>query len=91
MGGLKLIGAGFALLGLLLVLAPRLNTGRAQPIGFAIRLFLPLWLLVTLIAFALALRRDGAVLAQEALLIAPAFALPALAAVLILYATGALR
>ena len=88
MGTLKLIGTGFALLGLLLVLAPRLAAGRAQPIAYAIRLFLPLWLLATLAALVLALRQDGAVLAEAAMLLAPAFALPALAAGLILYATG---
>ena len=89
MGALKLIGAGFALLGLLLVLAPRLAAGRAQPLGYAIRLFLPLWLLAWLAHLAFVLRRDGAALGQELTLSLPALALPALAAGLILYATGA--
>lgn len=87
MGALKLIGAGFALLGLLLVLAPRLPAGRAQPIAYAIRLFLPLWLAMTLAAFVLGQRQEGAVLAQDLLLLLPVFALPALGAGLILYAT----
>lgn len=91
MGGLKLIGAGFALLGLLLVLAPRLAAARPQPIAYAIRLFLPLWLLISAAALLVSLRRGGATLAQEAWLVAPAFGLPAAAALLILYATGSRR
>jgi hypothetical protein len=49
----KVIGIGFALLGLLLFVAPRLNLAGASPIAFAIKLFIPLWFAGALINLAI--------------------------------------
>ncbi|SEG35590.1 hypothetical protein [Bosea lathyri] len=84
----KVIGAGFALLGLLLFLAPRLSLSRANPIGFATRLFIPLWFAAALLNLAIGVSRAGYTVAQEAPIFLIVFGVPAVAALLMFWAFG---
>jgi len=74
---IKIIGLGFGLLGLLLVLAPRLAIARPNPIGFAVRLFLPLWVAGTLINLTVGVLHAGYTVAQEAPIALVVFGVPA--------------
>ncbi len=78
----KVVGTGFALLGLLLVAAPRLPLRGRHPIAFAVRLFLPLWLVASLVNMAVGINRAGYSAAQEAPILLVVFGVPALAALL---------
>jgi hypothetical protein len=84
----KVIGIGFALLGLLLFVAPRLNLAGASPIAFAIKLFIPLWFAGALINLAIGVLRAGYTVAQEAPIFLVVFGVPAIAALLILWLAG---
>lgn len=86
----KIIGIGFALLGLLLFAAPRLNLAGASPIAFAIKLFIPLWLAGALINLAIGVLRAGYTVAAEAPIFLMVFGVPAVAALLILWLAGKL-
>lgn len=79
----KVIGAGFALLGLLLVLAPRLTASGTRPIAFAVKAFLPLWLVASLVNMAIGINRAGYTASQEAPILLVVFGVPALSAWLI--------
>jgi hypothetical protein len=78
----KVIGGGFALLGLLLVIAPRLNLSGRSPIAFAVKLFLPLWLVASLVNMAIGINRAGYSAAEEAPILLVVFGVPALTALL---------
>lgn len=84
----KVIGLGFALLGLLLFIAPRLNLSGATPIPFAIKLFIPLWFAGALINLSIGVLRAGYTLAQEAPIFLLVFGVPAITALLILWLAG---
>lgn len=79
----KVIAAGFALLGVLLLIAPRLNTGGRHPIVFAMRLFLPLWLVASVVNLIVGINRAGYGFLQEAPILLLVFGVPALAAALV--------
>lgn len=84
----KVIGLGFALLGLLLFLSPRLPASAGRPIPFAIRLFLPLWFAGALINLWIGVARAGYTVREEAPIFLLVFAVPALAGLLILWLTA---
>lgn len=84
----KVIAAGFALLGVLLLVAPRLNTGGRHPIVFAIGLFLPLWLVASVINLIVGINRAGYTFLQEAPILLLVFGVPALAAALVWWCFG---
>lgn len=86
----KVIGIGFALLGLLLFAAPRLNLAGASPIAFAIKLFIPLWFAGALINLAIGIFRAGYTFGQEAPIFLVVFGVPAIAAILIFWLAGKL-
>ena len=88
MHSIKVIGVGFALLGLLLFVAPRLAISAGRPIAFAVRLFLPLWFAGALTNLWIGVTRAGYSLAQEAPIFLAVFGVPALAALLILWLTS---
>lgn len=88
MHSIKVIGAGFALLGLLLVVVPRLGLARGNPAGFAIKLFIPLWFLGALINLGIGVFHAGYTVAQEAPIFLLVFGVPAVAALLILWLVG---
>lgn len=77
---LKVIGAGFALLGLLLVLAPRLKASGAKPIAFAVKIFIPLWFAVAMINLWIGINRAGYSATQEWPIFLVVFGVPALSA-----------
>lgn len=87
---IKVIGGGFALLGLLLFIAPRLNLAGASPIAFAVKLFLPLWFAGALINLAVGVLKAGYTVAQEAPIFLIVFGVPAVSALLILWLAGKL-
>ncbi len=80
---LKLIAAGFALLGALHFLARRLKLGGGDPTGFAVKLFLPLWLLAALVNLWVGVNRAGYSLLQEMPFFSLVFGLPAAFAILL--------
>ena len=80
---LKLIAAGFALLGALHFLARRLKLGGGDPTGFAVKLFLPLWLVVALVNLWVGVNRAGYSLLQEMPFFSLVFGLPAAFALLL--------
>lgn len=84
----KVIGIGFALLGILLVAAPRLAISAGRPIAFAIRLFLPLWLVGALINLWIGVSRAGYTVMEEAPIFLIVFGVPAVASLLILWSTS---
>lgn len=84
----KVIGIGFALLGILLVAAPRLAISASRPIAFAIRLFLPLWLAGALINLWIGVSRAGYTVVEEAPIFLIVFGVPAIASLLILWLTS---
>ncbi|MCO5090170.1 hypothetical protein [Bosea sp. (in: a-proteobacteria)] len=85
---IKVIGLGFALMGLLLFLAPRLSISSGRPIPFAVRLFLPLWFVGALVNLWIGVSRAGYTVMEEAPIFLVVFAVPALAALLILWMTS---
>ncbi|AMJ62035.1 hypothetical protein [Bosea sp. PAMC 26642] len=85
---IKVIGGGFALLGLLLVLMPRLSISGADPIAFAVKVFIPLWLVATLINLWVGVSKAGYTVAEEAPIGLVVFGVPAIAALLILWIVG---
>lgn len=80
---LKLIAAGFALLGALHFLARRLKLGGGDPTGFAVKLFLPLWLVAALVNLWVGVNRAGYSLLQEMPFFSLVFGLPAAFALLL--------
>ncbi|MET3889935.1 hypothetical protein ABIE41_001011 [Bosea sp. OAE506] len=80
---LKLIAAGFALLGALHFLARRLKLGGGDPTGFTVKLFLPLWLVAALINLWVGVNRAGYTLLQEMPFFSLVFGLPAAFALLL--------
>lgn len=84
----KVVAAGFALLGILLLVAPRLNTGGRHLIVFAIGLFIPLWLVASVINLIVGINRAGYTFLQEAPILLLVFGLPALVAALIWWRFG---
>lgn len=85
---IKVIGIGFALLGILLVLAPRLAISAGRPIPFVIKLFLPLWLVGALINLWIGVARAGYTVMEEAPIFLVVFGVPAIAGLLILWLTS---
>ena len=85
---IKVIGLGFALLGLLLFLAPRLSASAGRPIAFAVKLFLPLWFAGALINLWIGVARAGYGVMEEAPIFLVVFGLPAIASLLILFLTS---
>lgn len=85
---IKVIGIGFALLGILLVATPRLAVSAGRPIPFAIRLFLPLWFVGALINLWIGVSRAGYTVMEEAPVFLLVFGVPALAGLLILWLTS---
>jgi hypothetical protein len=84
----KVIAAGFALLGVLLLIAPRLNTSGRHPIAFAMKLFIPLWLVASVINLIVGITRAGYSFLQEAPILLVVFGAPALVAALIWWRFG---
>ncbi|KPF64228.1 hypothetical protein IP69_18840 [Bosea sp. AAP35] len=80
---LKVIAAGFALLGALHFLARRLNRGGGNPTGVAVKLFLPLWLLASLVNLWVGVNHAGYTLLQEMPFFTLVFGLPAGFAILL--------
>lgn len=80
---LKIIAAGFALLGALHFLGRRLKCGGGDPTGFAVRLFLPLWLVASLVNLWVGVNRAGYTLLQEMPFFSLVFGLPAAFAILL--------
>jgi hypothetical protein len=80
---LKLIAAGFALLGALHFVARRLKLGGGDPTGFAVKLFLPLWLVAALVNLWVGVNRAGYTLLQEMPFFSLVFGLPAAFAILL--------
>ena len=85
---IKVIGIGFAMLGILLVLAPRLAVSAGRPIPFAVKLFLPLWLAGALINLWIGVARAGYTVMEEAPIFLVVFGVPAIASLLILWLTS---
>ena len=85
---IKVIGIGFAMLGILLVLAPRLAVSAGRPIPFAVKLFLPLWLAGALINLWIGVARAGYTVMEEAPIFLVVFGVPAVASLLILWLTS---
>ncbi|WP_306223738.1 hypothetical protein [Bosea beijingensis] len=85
---IKVIGIGFALLGILLVLAPRLSVSAGRPIPFAVKLFLPLWLAGALINLWIGVASAGYTVMEEAPIFLVVFGVPAVASLLILWLTS---
>lgn len=85
---IKVIGIGFALLGILLVLAPRLAVSAGRPIPFAVKLFLPLWFTGALINLWIGVARAGYTVMEEAPIFLVVFGMPAIASLLILWLTS---
>lgn len=80
---LKLIAAGFALLGALHFLARRLKLGGGDPTGLAVKLFLPIWLVASLVNLWVGVDRHGYTLLQEMPFFSLVFGLPAAFAILL--------
>lgn len=85
---IKVIGIGFALLGILLVLAPRLSISAGRPIPFAVKLFLPLWFTGALINLWIGVASAGYSVTEEAPIFLVVFGVPAIASLLILWLTS---
>jgi hypothetical protein len=85
---IKVIGIGFALLGILLVLAPRLSVSAGRPIPFAVKLFLPLWFAGALINLWIGVASAGYSVMEEAPIFLVVFGVPAVASLLILWLTS---
>jgi hypothetical protein len=79
----KIIAAGFALLGALHFLARRLKLGGSDPTGFAVKLFLPLWLVASLVNLWVGVSRAGYTVLQEMPFFSLVFGLPAAFAILL--------
>ncbi len=79
----KLIAAGFALLGALHFLVRRLKLGGGDPTGLAVKLFLPLWLVASLVNLWIGVNRAGYTLLQEMPFFSLVFGLPAAFALLL--------
>ncbi|WP_186418626.1 hypothetical protein [Bosea sp. CS1GBMeth4] len=84
----KVIAAGFALLGVLLLIAPRLDTSGRHPIVLAMKLFIPLWFAVSVINLIVGITRAGYGFLEEVPILLLVFGLPALVASLIWWRFG---
>ena len=84
----KIIGIGFALLGLLLFAASRMRLGGGNPVGYAVKLFIPLWFVGALINLGIGVIRAGYTVAEELPIGAVVFGVPALSALLIAWLAG---
>jgi hypothetical protein len=73
----RILAAGFALLGLLLLIAPRLKASGARPIVFAAKIFVPLWFAVALVNLWIGINRAGYSAAQEWPIFLVVFGVPA--------------
>ena len=85
---LKVIGAGFALLGLLLVVSPRLVASGSRPIAFAAKLFIPIWFCAALVNLWIGINRAGYSATQEWPIFFVVFGVPAAAALLLRWFFG---
>lgn len=85
---IKVIAGGFALLGFLLVLAPRLGIAGGNPIAFAVKLFIPLWLVAALVNLWIGVSRAGYSVMEELPIGLVVFGVPALAALVIAWMFG---
>lgn len=88
---LKVIGAGFALLGLLLVVSPRLVAAGSRPIAFATKLFIPIWFCAALLNLWIGINRAGYSATQEWPIFLVVFGVPAAAALLLRWSFGRRR
>lgn len=79
----KMLSAGFALLGLLLLVSPRLKASGARPIVFATKIFVPLWFAAALVNLWIGINRAGYSAAQEWPIFALVFGVPAAVALLL--------
>ncbi|RDJ20719.1 hypothetical protein DWF00_05490 [Bosea caraganae] len=84
----KVIAAGFALLGVLLLVVPRLNTGDTHPVAFAMKLFIPLWFVASLVNLIIGVTRAGYTFLEEAPILLVVFGVPAAVALLVLWKFG---
>ena len=73
----KVIAGGFALLGILLLLAPRLKAAGTRPIVFAAKIFVPLWFAAALINLWIGINRAGYSAVQEWPIFLVVFGVPA--------------
>jgi hypothetical protein len=85
---IKVVAAGLVLLGVMVLLLPRLGLGGAQPVAFWARLFLPLWLLIALGNLWVGVSRAGYTVMQEVPFFLVVFGVPALAAGLLIWRAG---
>ncbi|MEN5082165.1 hypothetical protein ABE438_06740 [Bosea sp. TWI1241] len=85
---IKVVAAGLVLLGAMVLLLPRLGLGGVQPVAFAARLFLPLWLLIALGNLWVGVSRAGYTVLQEVPFFLVVFGVPALAAGLLIWRAG---
>jgi hypothetical protein len=85
---IKVVAAGLVLLGAMVLLLPRLGFGGVQPVAFAARLFLPLWLLIALGNLWVGVSRAGYTVMQEVPFFLVVFGVPALAAGLLIWRAG---
>lgn len=84
----KMLAAGFALLGVLLFLSPRLNRSEAHPIAFAVKWFIPLWLVVSLINLVVGVTRAGYTVLEETPILFVVFGVPMAVALLLRWIFG---
>jgi hypothetical protein len=84
----KVIAGGFALLGILLLIAPRLNTGATHPIAFAAKIFIPLWFAAALVNLWIGINRAGYSAMQEWPIFLVVFGVPAAIAWLLRWRFG---
>ncbi len=84
----RMLAAGFALLGVLLLLAPKFTPVGIHPIARAVAIFLPLWLVIALGNLAIGVNRAGYTVAQETPILLLVFGLPAMVAWLVRWRFG---
>lgn len=77
MDSARMIAAGFALLGALLLVAPRLTASGTRPIAFAAKLFVPLWFAICLVDLWIGINSAGYRAATEWPIFALVFGAPA--------------
>ena len=82
---IKILAAGFALLGALHFLSRWLQLGGGDPTGFAVKVFLPLWLAVSLVNLWIGVSRAGYTVVQELPFLAVVFGVPAAFALLLFF------
>lgn len=79
----KIIAAGFALLGALHFLARKFKLGGGDPTGLAVKIFLPVWLVVSLVNLWVGVNHAGYTVLQEMPFFSLVFGLPAAFALLL--------